>query len=373
MPSAAAACADEPRVCVLPIAQLSDELRGDWDAIRAGSAHYRSPFFSHQFAEAMGRLQPGVEVAVVLRGGRAVAFFPFQRGRAGAAQPVGLGINDAHGMLAAPGMDIAITEVLRASGLKRFAFHASPLQAPGVVEFESGRKKAFLADLTVDPQGYEHYLCSRNTTIARQGQKTRRLIRQLGALRFEFDCRDTELLRQMIELKSAQYQRTHTFNIFSVGWIQQLIFQLHDADPWDSERSSLRGVLNVLFAGEVPVAFHYGILEGDLLHYWFPVYDPQYAPASPGTELFLQVARYGAAHGLTAIDMGYGEQAYKYKLTNVITEMSYGWVDSNPLRRAFYQGNASLRSKLKTLGLRNKLKPLARRLMPGYGKENYGG
>lgn len=147
---------------------------------------------------------------------RVVAIVPYQRYRNSIARPVGAGINDAHGILAVPGQGIGDAEILQAARLIGLSFHASPPEAPTVANFEMGRKKSFLSDLTVDPQGYKHFLRSRNSTIDRQGQKSRRLIRELGQLRFEFDCRDPEMIRRFIELKQDQYHRTHTFDILSV-------------------------------------------------------------------------------------------------------------------------------------------------------------
>lgn len=131
------------------------------------------------------------------------------------------------------------------------------------------------------------------------------------------------------------------------------------------------GILSVLYAGSIPVVLHYGMIERDLLHYWFPAYDPTYAYGSPGTQLFLEVARAAASQGVVAIDMGYGEQAYKHKLASTITEMSCGMMDTSRLRCAMYASSLELREKLKHLKLREKLKPLVRKLMPGIGKNSY--
>ncbi len=354
------------RFDVIGVQEVSGELRSDWDAIRSSSVAYRSPFFSHQFVESVGKVGSRVELAIATRNGRTVAILPFTRHRSSGARPVGAGINDAHGLLIARDLDLDLPELLRQCGLQHFAYHAAPPELPGMSEFEIGRTRAFLADLTVDSLGYEHYLCSRSHTVAKQGQKTRRMIRDLGPLRFEFDCRDTEMLQRLIDLKCQQYRRTHTFDILSVSWIRQLLYRMH------AERGpGVRGVLNVLYAGENPVALHYGMIEGDLLHYWFPVFDTRYSYGSPGTQLFLEVARHAEANGFTAIDMGYGEQAYKHKLTNVITEMSYGLVDQNPVRRAAYRASMAVRERLKNWKYKDAVKPLVRKLVPSFGNGIY--
>lgn len=351
----------------IPALSLDVATKSAWDAVRGALPWATTSFFSHDFICAVAELLPHIEVGVAFRGDEPIAFLPFQRCGT-VAKPVGLGINDAHGLLLKPGEELRLTTLLDALGVTSYPFHAAPVSSQDVAEFEVGRTRAFLADLTVDPLGYEHYLKSRNKTIGKQPQKTRRLARDLGPIRFEFDCRDSRMLERLVELKRQQYQRTYTFDILSVEWIRDLLSKLHRKSS-----GAMRGILNVLYAGDQPVALHYGMVEGQMLHYWFPVFDPDYAYCSPGTELFLQVAREATEQGFTAIDMGYGEQAYKHKLTNVVSEMSYGLVDKSARRRAMFRVSNSMRSKMKRLMLREKLKPFARRLMPDIGKGQYVG
>lgn len=351
---------------VIGAQDLTDEHRCDWDCIRASRDGYRSSFFAHQFVSSVSCILANVELLVVSRHGKSVGFLPIQRHAAGKARPAAVGINDAHGFLSAPNTSLDVAEILSAAQLSRYLFHASPVDAPGVSQFESGRTKAFLAELHDDPLGYEQFLKRRSSTIARQGQKTRKLARDVGPLRFELDCRDPAMFARLIQLKRAQYQRTHTFDIFSMPWIPKLLNHMmfkHVGGP--------RGILSVLYAGSTPVALHYGMLENSILHYWFPVFDANFSYGSPGTELFLRVARAAAERGIRSIDMGYGEQAYKTKLTNVQTEMSFGVMDPNPLRRAWYRGQVALHAKLKQSKLREALKPWARKMLPGFGQNGY--
>lgn len=354
------------RFDLIPAAELSAALRAQWNTIRSKRAELRSPFFSPDFISTVAGVIPDVEIGVASQGGEAVAIFPFQRYRQTNARPVGVGINDAHGLISLPDSGVSLLEMMDACRLKSFPFHAAPPELADIAQFELGTTRTFLADLTVDPLGYENYLRRTSNTIDKQAQKTRRMIRDLGPLRFDFDCRDPEMLQRLIELKCGQYKRTHIFSILGVPWIQQLLFTLHQ-QPTDN----LRGILNVLYAGDQAVALHYGMLEGDLLHYWFPVFDPAYSFGSPGTQLFLEVAREGTERGVTAIDMGYGEQVYKTKLTNVVGVMSYGLVDKSPLRRTWYHQKKRFGERLRRLRFKDAIKPWARKLLPGFGRGSY--
>lgn len=358
--------ADSVRIESIPVVHHDTQLRHEWDAIRSTNPALRSPFFSHQFIEAVDEIHGGMETAVAYVGNSLAGILPFHRRKKNCAVPIGAGINDAHALMVKPGVHIDCVALLDRLKLTSFAFHASPPDAPGVREFEVGRTKSFLADLTVDELGYEHFLCATSDSIDRQRQKTRRLQRQQGAIRLEYDCRDSGLIDYLIELKGEQYRRTHTFNILGVDWIGKLLHRLHE-----ERDGKIRGLLSVLFAGDKPVALHYGLLEGSLLHYWFPVFEPAFAYASPGTILFLEIAREAAARGVAQIDMGYGEQKYKHKLTNVVSEMSYGIVDRNPFRRGLYRSRMAMRQGLKSLWFKEQVKSVVRRVLPNLGADRY--
>jgi CelD/BcsL family acetyltransferase involved in cellulose biosynthesis len=353
--------------CV-PLRELESCLISQWDSVRANAASYRSPFFGYAFLKTVAELEPHIEVAITRVGNQLVSALPFQRVSKQCARPVGLGINDAHGFLKQPSTTVNPLAVLRQCKLRSFEFHAAPPDLLETEKFAIGHTRSFLADLTVDPKGFEHYLRHSSDTIDRQGQKTRKLIRTLGPLRLDFDCRDARLIDLLVKLKCDQYQRTHTYNILAVQWIRKLLGQLHA-----NVDSPIRGILSVLYAGDQAVALHYGMTEGDLLHYWFPVYDPKYSYGSPGTILFLEIAKQATELGYRAIDMGYGEQAYKHKLTNVITDMSYGIIDSSSLRRAIYRTHNKWQGSVKKLWLKDLVKPFIRKLLPNLGAERFGG
>lgn len=350
----------------LPACEFDSCLRSEWDRIRSSSPAFRSPFFSHTFIETVGRVAPNNFTAVARQSGRVIGVLPFQRSTNGLAQPVALGVNDAHGLLATADVKISTVEMLKSCGMRRYLFHAAPPELPDIAKYEVGRARAFLADLTVDPRGYEHFLKHNRDTIDRQGQKTRKLIRSKGPLRLEFDCRDPKMLDYLIELKGQQYRRTKIYDILSVDWIQKLLHEL-----LRNQDAPVRGLLSVLYAGDDPIALHFGMIEGDLIHYWFPVYDTTYSYGSPGTILFLEIAKQAVDHGVKAIDFGYGELPYKYKVTNVVTEMSYGMVDCSPIRLAAYRAGVSVVNQLKKPWIKEHIKPILRVLMPNFGEHRY--
>jgi CelD/BcsL family acetyltransferase involved in cellulose biosynthesis len=243
--------------------------------------------------------------------------------------------------------------------LTSFEVHACPESHPlfTALFFQS---PSYLADLRGDTTvSYEARLAAQHRTIARQKQKDRKLSRQVGPIRLEFDCQNSQLVEKLMDWKSQQYQRTHIGDIFQLAWVRKLILGLH------AMRSApLRGLLSVLFAGNVPVAMHFGLLEKNLLHYWYPVYEPRYGYGSPGTRLFLEIARRCPEHGIETIDLGYGYQPYKEILCNQKSLSGIGLVSNSRWAHLKYQAKHHALNCAKKIWFKERLKPIVKKLIP---------
>ena len=210
------------------------------------------------------------------------------------------------------------------------------------------------------------------------------------------------MLTRTIEWKRDQYRRTHILDLFTPDWTRRLMHRLHqlpdqaasiarpsnqpalaacspnqtalaasapsEAKPAAASRQhDARGVLSALRAGDRVVAAHYGLLDGDLLHYWFPCYDPELAVYSPGTGLFTEIVRASSGHGILCIDMGYVEQPYKRKPTDLTTAVTFGCIS----RSGFYRRRKLLEQHackvLKMIPLKEPLKKAVRWIRPDAG------
>jgi hypothetical protein len=60
-----------------------------WRSMQSSSPEFANPFLSPQFAVIVGELRPNTRVAVLSEGSSVVGFFPFERHRSGAGEPVG--------------------------------------------------------------------------------------------------------------------------------------------------------------------------------------------------------------------------------------------------------------------------------------------
>ena len=351
---------------VLSLDALSPAELDRWESIRGEREDFRSPFFSVAFSKAVQRARGDVSVAVICRGGSIVAFLPFHRiGRRG--YPVGRFFNDAHNLIAPANERITWSWLLNEIGLKTYEFHALAGSDPDEFPHHTCHEtiRSFRCEIGDDSRGYLERLGRQHKTIGRQGQKTRKMAREVGPVQLELDCRSREALQQNIQLKRDQYARTHILDLFQPDWTNRLMEELFDRP--DSDRGEARGILSVLRAGDQIVASHYGILEHGLLHYWFPAYDPQYRRYSPGTGLFCSLVKNASAHGIWCVDMGYGEQSYKPKQTDATGSVAKGCIADSRVYRQFRCVETRVVNAAKKLPAKEPLKRVWRTIWPSAG------
>jgi CelD/BcsL family acetyltransferase involved in cellulose biosynthesis len=76
------------------------------------------------------------------------------------------------------------------------------------------------------------------------------------------------------------------------------------------------GTLGVLYAGDKLIAGNFGLRTETTMVGWFPAYDLSFARYSPGLIHRLRLCCASAAAGVTLMDLGRGEKAYKDSLKN---------------------------------------------------------
>lgn len=347
--------------------EIDPGLAASWNALRTTDPIYQSPFFSVCFAQAVAEVRDDARVAIFEHGNNVAGVFPFQRMNKQLIAPVGGAYNDLHGLLGSLGEEGSFAKLLPKLGVEAYRFHAMvDNPSASIAKCTYGTTKAFLADLGAHPEGYVKFLETTRQTIFKQRKKSRKIAKDLGPLRLEFDCRDPEVLDRVIEMKRSQYQRTYIFDLLSVPWARRMLHVLLEKND-----RPCRGLLSVLYAGDTLVAGHYGMLEGSMMHYWFPVYDHAHHQNSPGTALFLAIAEEATRAGITKIDFGYGEQPYKVKLTDTITELPFGSVDRSSVRWWGHRCSTWLNDYRSRIPFKETLKPIIRRLMPNLDGGQY--
>jgi CelD/BcsL family acetyltransferase involved in cellulose biosynthesis len=288
--------------------QLSASLRTAWHRTMDDSPDYQNPFLAPEFAAGVARFRPGAHVAVLRDGGEPVGFLPYERGPWGVGRAIGLGLSDCQALVHRPGVTWDMQALLRACRLSVLEFdHLVDDQKP-FARYVTGTFASPVLDLKDGGHGsYAEWLRASYPGQAKTMlKKERRLTRNVGEMRFVYDERDPAVLRQLMRWKSAQYRRTGRMDRFAKPWIVGLVDHLFDV-----REEHFRGVLSVVYAGDRPVAAHFGPTSRTVFAAWFTAYDPEFSYYSPGLMMHLRMAEAAGRDGLRLIDWGRGEKEYK--------------------------------------------------------------
>ncbi|MGZ8363407.1 MAG: GNAT family N-acetyltransferase [Caulobacteraceae bacterium] len=301
------------KIGILPWNELDATARERWDGWRAARPQFASPFFDPRFLDAVHAVRGDVEVAVANGGD---AYLAFHRDRLGALIPAGGPLSDWHGWVT-PRQSMDARPLLTASGAHAMFFSSAPASDPMVGE-GGVRRDSHVIDASAGADAYFAGIAARSAKPLRNLRaRERKAIDSHGPIRLELDDRSPAAFNQLLEWKSAQYQRTNQFDVFSAPWTERLIRRL-----FQTREDGFQGRLSTLWFGERMAAAHFGIQSGGVLHYWFPAYDEGFAPLSPGLLLLIAMVRNSAEAGIAKIDLGGGDYRFKTDFANTAWPMS---------------------------------------------------
>jgi CelD/BcsL family acetyltransferase involved in cellulose biosynthesis len=299
----------------IAVSRLGAEALALWRGFRAADPSLASPYFDDRFIKAAAEVTPGARVAVIREGGAIRGFLPFQQ-RGSLLQPLAAPMADFHGLIGAPGLDLARL-LPRLEGVRRARFGG----LVGVVEgADLSPRRAMAADLS---RGFEAYLSGRDARFLKDKRRRRRALeRDHGPLSFTFARPTRAEVDLVVARKRAQIARTHQYDVFACGWTADLLQRLAEIDAPDF---GLR--LASLRAGGVLVAAELGLTSGARHHLWFPFYEPAYARYSPGGLMTLDTLEAAAGLGITRVDFGVDADAYKHDFADPAEVVFEGMVD----------------------------------------------
>ncbi len=344
------------KISLISPAELDDKERSRWRALQLSNPALVSPYFCVEFTRAVAQVRSDVRVAVLEEGANVVGYFPHQ-GRFGAGQPVGGSLSDHHGVIMGPNQSVSWPQLLRACGLSWWQFdHLVAAQSPGA-EVTPASSPA------LDLGG--GFLAYRNTRIAagcrriaELDRKARKLAREVGPLRFEAHVDDRAVFSSVLRRKSEQCLRTRVRDVFAPSWTRHLVDEIRC-----SESASFAGRLSALYAGDALVAAHLGMRSDRAWHWWFPVYDHDFAKHSPGALLLLHVAQAAAAvDGVEMLDLGKGDDVYKESFANCSFPLVEGCVQRPSVLSAAREVEQRTKRWLRTSTTLEALRPLVRAL-----------
>lgn len=297
-----------------------------WSDLQKQNPLLESPYFRPEFTQAVAAVRDDVEIGLLQSGGQTAGFFPFQRGSLNIGKPVGGKLSDYHGLIAAADAPFTPAELIGGCRLAGWDFDHLVAQ-PAFDPFVAVREESPYLDLS---QGYEAYCKGRKAAgsdvVAKTNQKARKCEREVGPLTFEYDCRDDGLFQQLRAWKSAQYERTGLADVFAFPWTVKLLDQLRQ-----NQTAGLSCPLSVLRCGDRPACIALSLESGGVLHCWFIAYEPELAPYSPGQAFFLRLAEAAAGLGIRRIDLGKGDERYKWSLASAGIPVWEGTVGTKSL------------------------------------------
>ncbi|NEA98650.1 GNAT family N-acetyltransferase [Streptomyces sp. SID13726] len=345
--------------------ELGASLRTAWHRAMDDSPDYANPFLAPEFAAGIGRHRRGAaRVAVLHQQGEAVGFLPYERGSFGVGRAIGLGLSDCQGLVHRPGVTWDTRALLKACRLSVFEFdHLVEEQKP-FAPYVTGTFASPVIDLKVGSDSYPEWLRGAYPGLAKTTlKKERRLARDLGEMRFVFDERDPDALRTLMRWKSAQYRRTGRMDRFARPWIVDLV-----DDLFQVREEHFTGVLSVVYAGDRPVAAHFGPISRTVFAPWFTAYDPELRYYSPGLIMHLRMAEAAGRRGARLMDMGRGDKEWKDWLKTRELRVAEGFVTRpHPVATAHRLWRRPVRGLRNTVNAHPALREPADRLLKTVG------
>jgi CelD/BcsL family acetyltransferase involved in cellulose biosynthesis len=344
----------------LKFEQLTSNEIAAWAEIQSSDPIWASPFFRPEFSAAIAEVRGHVEVAVLEDEGQPVGFFPFERRSWGRGLPVGTRLSDYHGIVARPHVRVDPTELMRACGLSSWAFDhlISPHRSFDQFTFRSAESPC--ADISAGYEAYEKTISK--GFRAEMGRKFRKLERDHGTVRLEFNERSTAAFDTMLRWKRDQYQRTNTLDILGVSWVPELLRKLLQV-----QGDEFSVVMPTLYAGDEIMSVGFLLRSKSVLHSWFTSYDRSFASYSVGIHQQMQTMRAAADSGITFIDMGKGTQEYKYSLSNKSIGLCEGVVYRTRLRAGARSAWWAVRSGLRASPLHRWIKKPVEKMFQLHG------
>lgn len=294
------------RIDIIPIKDLTENLKQCWLSIQASNPNLVGPCFHPELFIAVGKSAPDVYVAIIYNKNKLVGFLPFLKDKIlSVAKPIDF--CDYEAIIGPQHQNWNMDIILKKSGLNTWEFTA-------LADFENIKSKkgwfkridSMRVDLTAGFEEYSSYLKKKEIGFERSTVK-KRLLRDVGPIRFVPISNDIEVLHCLLRWKILRHNRELDWARLATKVLEYIYYL---------KNSSLSGVLSGLYAGDNLVATHFamryqGILQGLLM-----AFNPDFSKYSPGFLLLPYLFSEHKALQYNIFDFGPGEQLYKEDLSN---------------------------------------------------------
>ena len=269
-----------------------------WSAKQAQTPEFGSPLLGPAFASLVGEVRQDARVAIWRDGRRASGFLGFHRTLGGFARPIGAPFSDYHALVAGPDFGEP-AQALRAAGLQG-------VRLTGLVDphglFPTGLEPVLAhgIDLSGGADAYFDELWSASRNRWRNYKRySRRLERQIGPLRIAAPDRSPETFETLLAWKRRQLAATGLHDFTASPWVNALFHRL-----FERPSAEFGALMITLYAGDRPVAAHFGVRQGGWYHPWIGAYDPDLSGFSPGVVHQVMATAAAAEAGVVIYDLG---------------------------------------------------------------------
>jgi CelD/BcsL family acetyltransferase involved in cellulose biosynthesis len=262
------------RVQVIPIKELSENLKKGWLSIQASNQDLTGPCFHPELFVAVGKFNPQVYVTVLCDGKKSLGFLPFQKDqRLSIAKPIDFCDYDA--IIGSKDDRWDIDKILKQSGLKGWEFKAlTDFNKISTNNIHLEKKDSPRVDLTYGYEKYLDYQKQKKISYSNLMYKMRLLERNIGPIHFVPICNDVAVLHLMLSWKKQRYNCPSDWIDLATNLLEYLYY---------FKNSSLSGVLSVLYAGDDIIAAVFNLRYQGILHYLMPSFNPIFSKYSPGS------------------------------------------------------------------------------------------
>jgi len=326
------------KVTVVRPGDLGESEARLWAEFQKRSPIAASPLLSLTFAQAVDRVRRNARVAVVEEQGKIKAFFPYELTPNNVARAIGWRVSGLQGLISS-GAPLDARLLVKMAGLRGWRFDHADATEPALAHYHYRGAKMQVPVIDLG-SGWDSYINTRTNQFRRENRRRRRhLESDVGTISLEWHVSRLDYLPLLIKWKSEQYDSARY--LYSDPAARLIIEELITTTNEDCH-----GGLSVLFAGDQPIAVHFGMMGPRFLCSIETAYDPNFARAAPGLTLWLALAEQAAGHGIAWIDLGYGmpsrngRPSYKLDLANYSYAVIGGavWVSrAEAAVRAFYR------------------------------------
>ena len=244
---------------------------------------------------------------------------------------------------------------MRACRLATWDFHALPASQEAFAPYHERTVESHFIDTKNGLEGYEAALrASGSSQLQRWRSWRRKAEKDFKKIEFVPHVTDPRVLDTLLEWKSRQYRETGTIDNWSIGWMRALMHRIHAR-----QGEEFSGMLSALyFDGELAAA-HMGMRSRTVWHWWFPRFEEKFEDWRPGLLLLNRLIEHAPRLGVKRIDLGYGDETYKFRHRSGAIPLAQGRVEMPSIAASFRRWREGLESWVR----RTPLLSVAR--MPG--------